>query len=244
MLDKQATLQRPPSRLRWAKAEVPYTLVETPSRRVHAPAMALKVVVIEKAKAVSGEQANAPLSELRVSHKMAERKRRKEMKELFDDLRGSCLRIVGPRRASGRSSAKVSFILERPSTHCLTSSSPSAVEHITHLAAERNELLRENDQLRMKLDRSHHSSNSHTAPSLGKSRHKAHQPSSPHSERARPTEASMRSTYSPDMQNDHQQSLAQASGYVAQHPRDDASGNAQHSSSTDRMSALYSLQRS
>ncbi|SJX66528.1 related to Protein esc1 [Sporisorium reilianum f. sp. reilianum] len=70
--------------------------------------------------------------ELRVSHKLAERKRRKEMKELFDDLRDQLPVDKGPKTSKWEILSK-------------------AVEHIAHLADEKNELAAEVDRLRAQL---------------------------------------------------------------------------------------------
>lgn len=70
--------------------------------------------------------------ELRVSHKLAERKRRKEMKELFDDLRDQLPVDKGPKTSKWEILSK-------------------AVEHIAQLADEKNELAAEVDRLRAQL---------------------------------------------------------------------------------------------
>ncbi|SPC62174.1 related to Protein esc1 [Ustilago sp. UG-2017b] len=70
--------------------------------------------------------------ELRVSHKLAERKRRKEMKELFDDLRDQLPVDKGPKTSKWE-------ILRK------------AVEHIAQLAQEKDDLATEVDRLRAQL---------------------------------------------------------------------------------------------
>ncbi len=70
--------------------------------------------------------------ELRVSHKLAERKRRKEMKELFDDLRDQLPVDKGPKTSKWEILSK-------------------AVEHIAQLAEEKEELAREVERLRAQL---------------------------------------------------------------------------------------------
>ncbi|TKY87033.1 hypothetical protein EX895_003710 [Sporisorium graminicola] len=74
--------------------------------------------------------------ELRVSHKLAERKRRKEMKELFDDLRDQLPVDKGPKTSKWEILSK-------------------AVEHIAQLADERNDLAAEVDRLRAQLGGAH-----------------------------------------------------------------------------------------
>ncbi|SPO31408.1 related to Protein esc1 [Ustilago trichophora] len=70
--------------------------------------------------------------ELRVSHKLAERKRRKEMKELFDDLRDQLPVDKGPKTSKWEILSK-------------------AVEHIAQLAQEKDDLAAEVDRLRSQL---------------------------------------------------------------------------------------------
>ncbi len=70
--------------------------------------------------------------ELRVSHKLAERKRRKEMKELFDDLRDQLPVDKGPKTSKWEILSK-------------------AVEHIAQLAQDKDDLAAENDRLRAQL---------------------------------------------------------------------------------------------
>lgn len=70
--------------------------------------------------------------ELRVSHKLAERKRRKEMKELFDDLRDQLPVDKGPKTSKWEILSK-------------------AVEHIAQLAQEKDDLAAEVDRLRAQL---------------------------------------------------------------------------------------------
>lgn len=70
--------------------------------------------------------------ELRVSHKLAERKRRKEMKELFDDLRDQLPVDKGPKTSKWEILSK-------------------AVEHIAQIQQEKDELLAEVDRLRAQL---------------------------------------------------------------------------------------------
>ncbi|PWN47431.1 hypothetical protein IE53DRAFT_371461 [Violaceomyces palustris] len=70
--------------------------------------------------------------ELRVSHKLAERKRRKEMKELFDDLRDQLPVDRGPKTSKWEILSK-------------------AVEHINQLNAEKADLARELEALRSEL---------------------------------------------------------------------------------------------
>ncbi|PWY98643.1 hypothetical protein BCV70DRAFT_232720 [Testicularia cyperi] len=70
--------------------------------------------------------------ELRVSHKLAERKRRKEMKELFDDLRDQLPVDKGPKTSKWEILSK-------------------AVEHIAQIEQEKSELAMEVDRLRAQL---------------------------------------------------------------------------------------------
>lgn len=67
--------------------------------------------------------------ELRVSHKLAERKRRKEMKDLFDDLRDK-------------------LPLDRTLKTSKWEILSKAVEHVQYLEDQMNALRRENDELR------------------------------------------------------------------------------------------------
>lgn len=78
---------------------------------------------------------NKPYSrspELRVSHKLAERKRRKEMKELFDDLRDQLPVDQGPKTSKWEILSK-------------------AVEHIAQIEDEKRALAAEVDRLRAQL---------------------------------------------------------------------------------------------
>ncbi|SNX87988.1 related to Protein esc1 [Melanopsichium pennsylvanicum] len=74
--------------------------------------------------------------ELRVSHKLAERKRRKEMKELFDDLRDQLPVDKGPKTSKWEILSK-------------------AVEHIAQLAQEKDDLQIEVERLRAQLGGGH-----------------------------------------------------------------------------------------
>ena len=67
--------------------------------------------------------------ELRVSHKLAERKRRKEMKDLFDDLRDK-------------------LPLDRTLKTSKWEILSKAVEHLSYLEDQMNQIRRENDELR------------------------------------------------------------------------------------------------
>ncbi|EST06822.1 Myc-type, basic helix-loop-helix (bHLH) domain protein [Kalmanozyma brasiliensis GHG001] len=80
--------------------------------------------------------------ELRVSHKLAERKRRKEMKELFDDLRDQLPVDKGPKTSKWEILSK-------------------AVEHIAQLAEEKEALQDEVERLRAQLGRGKEASNGH-----------------------------------------------------------------------------------
>lgn len=79
-----------------------------------------------------GKDGNTPYSrspELRVSHKLAERKRRKEMKELFDDLRDQLPQDRGMKASKWEILTK-------------------AIEFVTHLKTQNQSLTSENDALR------------------------------------------------------------------------------------------------
>lgn len=82
---------------------------------------------------------NKPYSrspELRVSHKLAERKRRKEMKELFDDLRDQLPVDQGPKTSKWEILSK-------------------AVEHIAQIEDEKRALISQVERLRSQLDPHH-----------------------------------------------------------------------------------------
>lgn len=83
---------------------------------------------------------NKPYSrspELRVSHKLAERKRRKEMKELFDDLRDQLPVDKGPKTSKWEILSK-------------------AVEHIAQIEQDKVELSQEVERLRAQLGQNGH----------------------------------------------------------------------------------------
>ncbi len=88
--------------------------------------------LVVPAHAKKGELPYSRSPELRVSHKMAERERRKQMKDLFDDLRDRIPVERGPKTSKWEILSK-------------------AVDHINQLAADKAELLRENDVLRHQL---------------------------------------------------------------------------------------------
>lgn len=73
--------------------------------------------------------------ELRVSHKLAERKRRKEMKELFDDLRDQLPVDKGPKTSKWEILSK-------------------AVEHIAQIQQDKEDLVAEVERLRKQLGHS------------------------------------------------------------------------------------------
>ncbi|KAJ9476140.1 BHLH domain-containing protein [Pseudozyma hubeiensis] len=101
---------------------------------------------------------NKPYSrspELRVSHKLAERKRRKEMKELFDDLRDQLPVDKGPKTSKWEILSK-------------------AVEHIAQLADEKNELAAEVDRLRAQLGGHSRSTGATGAGGSARADHKPH----------------------------------------------------------------------
>ncbi|RXK34862.1 hypothetical protein M231_07880 [Tremella mesenterica] len=81
----------------------------------------------------SGSQPFARTPELRVSHKIAERKRRKEMKELFDELRD----LLPSERGSKSSKWE---ILSK------------AIDHVTNMKNHNAELIREIERTRRELD--------------------------------------------------------------------------------------------
>ncbi|KIW07706.1 hypothetical protein, variant [Verruconis gallopava] len=84
---------------------------------------------------VSGTGSYSRTPELRVSHKMAERKRRSEMKQLFDELNS-----ILPNSPGGKSSK----------WEILT----KAIEHIRHLKSSDTVVRRDAERLKMELDMS------------------------------------------------------------------------------------------
>ncbi|KAG0334391.1 hypothetical protein BG004_000431 [Podila humilis] len=85
----------------------------------------------------NGPKGDTPYSrspELRVSHKLAERKRRKEMKELFDELRDSL---------------PVDRSLKTSKWEILS----KAVDYIEHMKDTQDELVKEIDMLRLEVER-------------------------------------------------------------------------------------------
>ncbi|KAJ3293281.1 hypothetical protein HDU76_007071, partial [Blyttiomyces sp. JEL0837] len=89
----------------------------------------------------SGNNGSSPYSrtpELKVSHKLAERKRRKEMKELFDELKDTL-----PDDAFRNAKASKWEILSKAIDH---------IEFLTSIAQERDKLLYERNLLQERLD--------------------------------------------------------------------------------------------
>jgi hypothetical protein len=103
--------------------------------------------------AANGAGSYSRTPELRISHKMAERKRRSEMKNLFDDLNA-----ILPSSAGGKSSkwevlTKGELCITRKVIRTLIQR--LAIEHIHNLKKDighTSQLRHENDQLRMQVD--------------------------------------------------------------------------------------------
>jgi hypothetical protein len=94
---------------------------------------------------------DAPFSrspELRVSHKLAERKRRKEMKDLFDELREQLPADRGMKASKWEILSKGELCL----TALTTMLTFLAVDFISNMKAQHTELVRENDGLRREVD--------------------------------------------------------------------------------------------
>ncbi|PHH85671.1 hypothetical protein CDD83_98 [Cordyceps sp. RAO-2017] len=111
----------------------------------------------EEANGPSGSQPYSRTPELRVSHKLAERKRRTEMKELFDQLRD----LMPQER--GSKASKWEILTKAIAEHQRQS------EHIRVLQAHYNTALTDNDMLRrelhsLRMDGAHPSSHAQQGP--------------------------------------------------------------------------------
>jgi hypothetical protein len=88
--------------------------------------------------------------ELRVSHKLAERKRRKEMKELFDELRDQLPADRGMKASKWEILSKGAYPISVLRWYC--SNCPSAIDFVGQLKQSHQDMAREIDMLRHELD--------------------------------------------------------------------------------------------